>query len=171
MEPTAGTDWWAIAVQGIISGAMIVLGIVLAAAIDRSVRRRRAVEDAYHALVTPFNATTSGLIDPKANTSMSSPWKGQFDEAHTLLNEIMLQARGFRKAKKIREQARLIHGMILVANVHVNVDGHPLSPLFAMYTNTNDLQEAIFGPRDESLGIDGYHTIKKMIDEMPFPKG
>ena len=161
-------DWTSIAVQGAISGAVVVLGIVVAAAIDRARTRRRAVEVAYHALETPLTATTSGLIDPEIDRSLRSPWKEQFDQAHSLLMEIHLQSRNFRGAKSVRQATRELSAQILVANILVNIHGERISPMFSTEATGIDLKHATFGEGDP-VPDEIFDATRDQIRSIPFP--
>lgn len=143
-EPAA-VNWLATGVEAAISGVVVVVGVVLAAWIDRTRSRKRAIEVAFVAMLTPMQHALAAMVDPHVDREIGSMAHQQLNRAVEALTQIELQARGFRGAKKIADAAEELLTYLLTANSAAL--GRTLSPLVAVYADTHKLRDAIYGPR------------------------
>lgn len=138
-------DWVRLAVEGAISGLVVVTGVVLAATIERRRRARSSVETALLELGNLMTQTAAGLVSADVDRGMGSDWWQQRQRTWEILGNLRVQAHGFRGAKRVREEAEKLLAKFAAADSIVVVDGERLSPAVALELTTNDLHTAVFG--------------------------
>lgn len=139
-------NWWAVTAEGLIAGAVVILGVVVAAAIDRSRSRRRSVEVAYQELVNPMHRVITGLVDPEIDTALGTPWRVEYDHAYSRLLEIQLQARNIRNATEIRYHAQDLMAHMVIAT-QLTSGGWRFESIIATEMPLQGLGHAIYGER------------------------